>query len=121
MTGKRSASTIQRNSVSTSRMMFLHSVLRRWNLTRFSLNMVQNRVCLHLDKNIQSYKIRKNVKKNCIKKGVKGVKIGAYLGAGASGADVMLIMSGSLMGIMPNVMFLLLVSYVHRTCILKSV
>jgi hypothetical protein len=54
-------------------------------------------------------------------KGVKGVKIGAYLGAGASGADVMLIMSGSLMGIMPNVMFLLLVSYVHRTCILKSV
>ena len=52
---------------------------------------------------------------------MKGVKIGAYLGAGASGADVMLIMSGSLMGIMPNVMFLLLVSYVHRTCILKSV
>ena len=28
------------------------------------------------------------------------------LGAGASGADVMLIMSGSLMGIMPKVMFL---------------
>jgi hypothetical protein len=39
----------------------------------------------------------------------------AYLGAGASGAEVMLIMSGSLMGIMPKVMFLLLVSYVQRT------
>ncbi len=39
-----------------------------------------------------------------------------YLGAGASGADVMLIMSGSLIGIMPKVMFLLLVSYVHLTC-----
>ena len=38
------------------------------------------------------------------------------LGAGASGAEVMLIMSGSLIGIMPKVMFLLLVSYVHRTC-----
>ena len=37
------------------------------------------------------------------------------LGAGASGAEVMLIMSGSLMGIIPNVMFLLLVSYVHLT------
>ena len=37
------------------------------------------------------------------------------LGAGASGAEVMLIMSGSLMGIMPKVMFLLLVSYVHLT------
>jgi hypothetical protein len=36
-------------------------------------------------------------------------------GAGASGAAVMLIMSGSLMGIMPNVTFLAVVSYVHRT------
>ncbi len=37
------------------------------------------------------------------------------LGAGASGADVMEIMSGSLMGIMPKVMFLDEVSYVHLT------
>ena len=37
------------------------------------------------------------------------------LGAGASGAEVMLIMSGSRMGIIPKVMFLDVVSYVHRT------
>ena len=37
------------------------------------------------------------------------------LGAGASGAEVMLIMSGSRMGIMPKVMFFELVSYVQRT------
>lgn len=37
------------------------------------------------------------------------------LGGGASGALVMLIISGSLMGIMPNVMFFEDMSYVHLT------
>jgi len=41
-------------------------------------------------------------------------------GGGASGAEVMEIVSGSLMGIMPKVMFRELISYVHLTLYILS-